>query len=328
MNDLREEIKSTPSRAYAHTLGKNAPEMAAYQSEPVQMQSGAIGKSGYLKLRFAKGDYRSELVEMERRVPSLVQKALYWDEEMPELPCVTMISTSGCLLQGDRQALDVIVEKDACAHITTQSATKVHMMNANYASQVQNICVEKNGYLELIPDPIIPHRSARFITDTLIRLHASATVIYSEILQSGRKHHHQDERFGFDIFSSRIRAERLDDASDDSSHHELFVEKYILEPEKDSLNAVGVMEEFDVFGNAILLTPKEHHARILARLEAKYDVENQIAYGATQLPNESGLIFKVLGVDSPKTKATIRHFWQVAREEILGISLPKPFLWR
>lgn len=330
MKDLREEIKSTPSRAYAHTLGKTAPEMAPYQNEPIQMQSGAVGKSGYLKLRFTKGEYRSELSEMERRVPSLVQKALYWDEEMPQLPCVTMITTSGCLLQGDRQALDIIVEKDACAHVTTQSATKIHMMNANYAAQVQNIVVDENGYLELMPDPIIPHRDTRFITDTLIKLHPTATVIYSEILQSGRKHHHKDERFGFDVFSSRIRAECLNNDSSDIPQYqnELFVEKYILEPKKDDLNAIGVMESFDVFGNVILLTPKIHHERILERLEAKYDIDNQIAYGATQLPNESGIIFKVLGVDSPKTKMAVRYFWQIAREEILGISLPKPFLWR
>ncbi|WP_392565297.1 urease accessory protein UreD [Utexia brackfieldae] len=328
MSHLREEIKNTPSRVYAHTLGQTAQEMANYQDEPVQMQSGAVGKSGYLKLRFAKGEQRSELVEMERRVPSLVQKALYWDEEMPQLPCVTMISTSGCLLQGDRQALDIIVEKDACAHVTTQSATKIHMMNANYAAQVQDISVAENGYLELIPDPIIPHRDARFITDTLIKLHPSATVIYTEILQSGRKHHHQDELFGFDIFSSRIRAQYQTEVGDELHEKELFVEKYVLAPQQDDLRAIGVMESFDVFGNAILLTPQQYHEAILSRLEAKYDVENQIAYGATQLPNKSGIIFKALGVDSPKTKVAIRYFWQIAREEILGISLQKPFLWK
>lgn len=326
MNHLREEIKNTPSRVYAHTLGQTAPEMASYQNEPIQMQSGDIGKSGYLKLRFAKAEYQSELVEMERRVPSLVQKALYWDEEMPQLPCVTMISTSGCLLQGDRQALDVIVEKDACAHITTQSATKIHMMNANYAAQVQHISVAENGYLELIPDPIIPHRDSRFITDTCIKLHPTATVIYSEILQSGRKYHHQDELFGFDIFSSRIRAEYQ--TNNEQSNKPLFVEKYILEPKRNPLMAVGVMESFDVFGNVILLTPRKYHQAILERLDAKYDVGQQIAYGATQLPNESGIIFKVLSVDSPNAKNAIRYFWQIAREEILGISLQKPFLWK
>ncbi len=321
MTKLRAEIANTPSRVQAHILGDNAPELAAYQDEPKQMQSGAIGKSGYLKLRFARGEYRSELVEMERRVPSLVQKALYWDEMMPQLPCVTMISTSGSLLQGDRQALDLIVEKNACAHVTTQSATKIHMMEANYATQFQNIIVEENGYLEYLPDPIIPHRNSRFITDTRINIHPSATMIYSEILLSGRKYHHPDEEFGFDVFSSHIRAE-------DSSNKELFVEKYILEPKKEKLNVAAVMGPFDTFGNVILLTPKEHHSRILERLEAIYDVENKIAFGATQLPNDAGIVFKVLGVDSPKVKEAVRYFWQIAREEILGITIQEQFLWR
>lgn len=321
MTQLRAEIAGTPTRLRAHLLGEKAPEMAPYQDEPKQMQSGAIGKSGYLKLRFAKREYRSEMVEMERRVPSLVQRALYWDELMPQMPCVTMISTSGCLLQGDRQALDLIVEEGACAHVTTQSATKIHMMEANYATQYQNVVVEAGGYLEFMPDPIIPHRNARFLTDTQITVDPTATVIYSEILMSGRKYHHPDEQFGFDIFSSKIRAQ-------DSEGKELFVEKYILEPKKEALNVVGVMGGFDVFGNVILLTPKEHHARILERLEARYDTDEEVAFGATQLPNECGLVFKVLGIDSPKTKEAVRYFWQIAREEILGITLQKPFLWR
>lgn len=296
--ELEEEVANNPTRSYAHNLGKKAIEMASYQNEPIQMHSGGIGKSGYLKLRFAKRPNRSELVEMERRVPSLVQKALYWDEKMPQLPCVTMISTSGCLLQGDRQALDIIVEE--------------------------------NGYLELIPDQIIPHRNARFITDTFIQLHSTATVFYSEILQSGRKYHHQDELFGFDIFSSHIHAEYTNKMELNLSPncHELFIEKYILTPKLNKLNKIGIMGGFDVYGNVILLTPKQYHEPILSQLQAEYNTDNNIAYGATQLPNNSGIIFKVLGVDTPKVKEAIRYFWQIARKETLGIDIPEPFLWR
>lgn len=321
MTSQSRNIVNTPSRVRAHALGIDAPELADYQDEPAQMRSGAVGKSGYLKLCFARGEYRSTLAEMERRVPFLVQKALYWDEEMPQLPCVTMISTSGCVLQGDRLALDIHVAAGACGHVTTQSATKVHSMNANYATQVQNLCVEENGYLELMPDPLIPHRNARFMTDTLIRVHPTATAIYSEILMSGRKYHHVDERFGFDVYSSRVAAQDL-------QGKELFVEKYVLEPQRESLDAVGVMEDFDVFGNVVLLTPKEHHDRILARVPAHFDAKAGIASGATRLPNDCGLIFKALGQDSPGVKAEVRQFWQIAREEILGITLPKQFLWR
>lgn len=357
MSQIRAEIAQIPSRLKAHRLGLQAREMQPYQSEPPQMPSGSVGKSGYLKLRFAEGAYRSELVEMERRVPSLAQKALYWDELMPQLPCVTMISTSGGLLQGDRQALDIIVEKGACGHVTTQSATKIHMMDANYATQYQRIVVKAGGYLEYLPDPIIPHRHARFITDTEILIDSTATMIYSEILMSGRKHHHPDEQFGFDIFSSTIRATRMNTGmteangmvdhdenhsqnfdqyqsqNQEQSHltgnaDELFVEKYILEPHKSSLTEVAVMGGFEIFGNVILLTPKEHHADILARIEAHYDADEKLAYGATLLPNDAGIIFKVLGNDSTDVKMVIRDFWRIAREEILGISVPEPFLWR
>ena len=226
------QIVNTPSRLRAHSLGTDAPELAQYQDEPPQMQSGVAGKSGYLRLGFEKRADRSVLADMERRVPSLVQRALYWDEEMPQLPCVTMISTSGCVLQGDRLATDVNVGVGACGHVTTQSATKVHSMNANYASQIQHLRVEEDGYLEFMPDPLIPHRDARFITDTQIKIHPSATAIYCEILMSGRKYHHVDERFGFDVYSSRVSAENLEGK-------ELFVEKYVLEPKKESLDAIG-----------------------------------------------------------------------------------------
>ncbi len=98
------------------SLGALAPELAKYQQEPPQMASGAVGKHGYLRLRFADRGAKSTLHEMERKVPLLVQKALYWDEEMPFLPCVPMISTSGCVLQGDRLTVEIEVDAGACAH--------------------------------------------------------------------------------------------------------------------------------------------------------------------------------------------------------------------
>lgn len=172
-----------------------------------------------------------------------------------------------------------------------------------------------------MPDPLIPHRNSRFITDTTIHIHPTATAIYSEVLMSGRKYHHEDERFGFDVYSSRVAAHNLEG-------RELFVEKYVLEPKSESLDAIGVMQSFDAFGNVILLTPKEHHDRILARVPAHFDIKGGIASGATRLPNDCGLVFKALGIDSAGVKAEIRQFWKIAREEILGITLPEKFLWR
>ncbi|WON76274.1 urease accessory protein UreD [Serratia sp. UGAL515B_01] len=301
------------------SLGALAPELSKYQQEPPQMASASVGKHGYLRLRFAHSGAKSILHEMKRKVPLLVQKALYWDEEMPFLPCVPIISTSGCILQGDRLTVEIIVDAGACAHVTTQSATKIHSMDNNFAAQTQHIRTGKQAYLEFMPDPVIPHRDSRFISDTVIECDRTATVIYSEILMSGRKHHHQDERFGFDVYSSRITVKNEIGSI-------LFTEKLVLTPKQKPLDVVGVMGVFDVYGNAIVLTPKANQDEIIALSPSFYS--EQLCYGVSRLPNESGLIFKALSCDSTGVKSAIRAFWEKVRKVSTGYSLPTPFLWK
>ena len=123
--------------AAAETLGLTAPELAAFQDEPRQMASGSVGKTGFLRLGFERRGDRTILADLDRRTPYMAQRALYPDPAMPDLAWLFMITTSGCVLQGDRLALEVTLAPRARAHVTTQSATKIHSMDANYAVQTQ-----------------------------------------------------------------------------------------------------------------------------------------------------------------------------------------------
>ena len=122
-----------PCRSLA-AIGR-APELAAYQDEPRQMRSAVVGKSGALRLGFERRGARTALVTMERQVPLLVQRPLYWDRSLPGMACVTIIHTSGSVLQGDRFQVRIDVGPGAQAYVTTQAATKIHEMDANYAAQ-------------------------------------------------------------------------------------------------------------------------------------------------------------------------------------------------
>lgn len=302
-------------------LGCGAPELADYQDEPAQMDSGCVGKKAYLNLVFAQQGECSILAKMERRGSYLAQKALYWDRDMPGLPCVMMISTSGCIVQGDRLMLHVKVEEGACGHVTSQSATKINLMNANYAAQVQCLEVERAGYLEFVPEQIIPHRHSRFISETVLRCHPEGTLLYSEILMSGRKYHHQDERFGFDVYSSTVKVLNADG-------DECMAERYVLTPSKESLDDIGVMQQFDIFANIILLTSKENQDRIISEINPLFDYKNKIAKGVSRLPNGVGVVFKVLTNDSGQAKDEVRQFWKLAREVCQGVSLTIPYFAR
>jgi urease accessory protein len=319
---------SSPAEAFgpadwpaATVLGRGARELAAYQDEPPQMASGAVGKNGLLRLRFERRGARTILADLERRSPFMAQRVLYPERSLPDLGWLFIITTSGCVLQGDRMALEVALGPGARAHLTTQSATKIHTMDANYAAQAQHISLADGAYLEFMPDPLIPHRRARFLSDTRISLAETATLLYSEIMQPGRKHHHPDECFGATVLSLATTVTR-------PSGRLLFAEKLLVEPERRPLRQTGVMGPFDVLANVILLTPKENIDRVESRVEADVDLGQGLAFGACRLPNDSGLIFKVLARETRQVKAKVREFWEVVREEITGTSLSAPFFWR
>jgi urease accessory protein len=285
------------------------------------MKSGTPGKTGFLRLGFERRGSRTILADLERRAPYMVQRALYCDQAMPDLAHVFLITTTGCLLQGDRLALDIALAPGAQAHVTSQSATKIHAMDANYAAQTQTIALADDAYLEFLPDPIIPHREARFVSDTQITVAPSATLLFSEIIQPGRKHHHPDECFGATVMSITTAAGRPDGRT-------LFAEKLVIEPQRYPMRQTGVMDSFDVFANVVLCTPKDNADRIQERVAAEVDLAAGIAFGACRLPNDAGLIFKVLGRETAQVKAKVREFWGVVREEVTGATLPPPFLWR
>lgn len=307
--------------AAAEALGQTAAELAAFQDEPPQMASGAVGKTGFLRLGFERRGDTTILADLDRRTPYMAQRVLYPDPAMPDLAWLFMITTSGCVLQGDRLALDVTLGPGARAHLTTQSATKVHSMDANFALQTQSISLADGAYLEFLPEPLIPHRRARFLSETRITVAPTATLLYGEIVQAGRKHHHPDECFGLTLLSLAVGAERPDGRT-------LFTEKLVIEPARRPLRQTGVMDSFDVFGNVVLLAPKDAADRIHARVDADVDAANSVAFGACHLPNNAGLIFKVLGRETAQVKAKVREFWGIAREETAGAAIPPPFFWR
>ncbi len=299
-----------------------ARELRGFQTEPAQMRAAGPGKIGELRLGFALRDGRSVLHDLYRVAPLLVQRALYWDEAMPELPICAIISVGGGILQGDRYKIDIAVEEGACALVNTQSANRVHQMDANYASQHQTVRLESGAYLEYLPDFTIPYRNSRFINQTDIVLAPDATLLYGEMMMTGRKHHHAEERFGFDLLSMAVSVRRPDG-------RRIFAEKLLIEKADPAIDFAAVMKGYDAFASILCLTPPENAARIRSRCETNFPPGGGRAIsGVSGLPNDAGLMLRVVGVESYDVRAEVRRFWQIVREEVKGRSLPPEFIWR
>lgn len=296
------------------------PELAPYQDEPKQAPSGRAAKTGRLEMRFEDRGARSILAHLYREAPLLVQQALYWDESLPGMPCVFVISTAGGVLQGDRLTVDVTMGPGSMAHITTQSATKIHEMDANFATQLQSLHLAENSYLELMPGTTIPHRHSRYFARTDITVHPTATLLFSEVVMPGRKHHRGGELFEYDVYSAQINAERPDGT-------DLFTEKLLIEPARWPVRHAGAMGGYDVLGNVVLLTPAAHADAVLEQLTPGARAGEPTVAGASRLPGEAGLIYKVLGSESAPVHAKVREFWALARRTVLGETIPDQPLW-
>lgn len=299
-----------------------AKEMALYLEAPKAMYVGAPGKSGYLYLGFEL-DPRGKCIlrNLDRRVPLIVQQELYFDEEMPEMPCVYILSSGGPNIDGDRYEQNFTVRKDAYAFISTGAATKLAEMKYNYSGLVQNIVLEENAYLEFLPEPVIPCRHTRFISDTKLQVHPSATVFYSEIFMGGRKYYNEGELFQYDILSVCTHGER-------PGGQQIFREKFIIQPEKYTPRTIGVMDKYDVFANVIVMTPPEHAENIYKNTPAFIDRKRRVAAGITHLPNDAGLLYKVLGTEPGPVKKLVRAFCSTVRMEVKGHPVPEEFPWR
>ena len=311
----------------ATTAAAATGESAAVCAREMRPYAGALhtaptGKRGYLYLGFELDRAgKSILRHLERRTPLIVQQELYFDEAMPEMPCVYILSSGGPNVDGDRYEQHFVVRRDAFAHVSTGAATKLAEMRRNYSGLRQRFELEAGAYLEYLPEPVIPCRHTRYHVETTIRIDPTATLFYAEIYLSGRRYFGAGERFCYDILSVKTQAERPDAAP-------LFQEKFIIRPDRHSPEELGAMNGYDIFANAVVLTPPEQAERLYGRTKAFIDRECRLAAGVTRLPHASGLSYKVLGNDTGAVKRLVRNFCSEVRLCVKGRPLPEEFPWR
>lgn len=294
-------------------------ELTPYLRQPPAMGAGTTGKRGELVMHFeATPSGKSILRHLYRRAPLIVQQGLYFDEELPQMPCIYILSSGGPNVDGDRYRQEIRLAKGAMAHISTGAATKIAPMNYNHSSLQQDIYLADDAYLEYLPEPTIPCRNARYRSECRVTISPCATLFYSEIYTSGRRHH-WGEIFLYDLLSLSFSARRIDG-------RELLSEKMVITPKRDSVEQGWIMGGYDTFATVFILTPPQHAEAIYDRVLSRRD--DDLAIGITQLPAQSGLMCRLLTNRSDKAKERVRELCSIVRTEIKGKPLPAEFPWR
>jgi len=289
------------------------PEVHAYGSELKQLQVGRAGKIGALTLLLEQDQERGKTVVKEQysKIPLFTQRALYLEESMPSMAYIYIMSPSGGILQGDRYRMDIVLKNKACAHITTQGATRVYRMERNYATQIVNVVVDEGCYLEFVPDQIIPFRDSRFYQTVNLKVHDNGTMIYSEMIVPGRVA--SGESYQYDICYMKALGKNQKDKL-------RFIDIAILEPKKRNLNTVGILGTFDVVGSTYILTKADYVKELKDEINSGLQKFTHFSGGASILPYNSGVIVRMLGNVASDLRNAIYEIIKITRKIILNAS--------
>lgn len=291
------------------------PEFEAYLSES-QSEVGKSGKVGILSLKLEKDPETGKTVIREQytRVPLFTQRAMYLEETLPAMAYVYIVSPSGGILQGDRYRIDITLDNNTLAHVTTQGATRIYKMEKNYASQIVNITVGEGSFFEYIPDQIIPFRNSRFYQEVELNVHDNATMIYSEVIVPGRVA--SGEAFEYDIcYIKTVGKNHLGRAR--------FIDTVKLEPKNENPKAEGILANFKVVGTIYVVTKESYVNALQSEISEKIkvlEVKGKISGGTSILPARQGIIVRILGNSAEDVKEIIFKVVSIARKQIVGAS--------
>ncbi len=285
-------------------------QIASLDGKVSQMGVGKTGKVGFLKLVLQHDSQRNKTIVTEQRtqVPLYIQKALHYDETVPSMAHLFILSPSGGVLQGDRYRTDIELKNNAISHITTQGATRIYKMTSNYATQMINLKVGKDCYLEFLPEQLIPYKNSRYYQKATFTVDDSATLVYSETIVPGRVA--MGELFDYDICYLKTVCY--------NEEQELkFHDNSVLEPKNQSMNNLGMFGNKTVLSTMFVVTKKENTEELYKKINQVFKDNNEVVGGASILPNDSGLSVRILSNSSEDNKTTVYNISQIIRKEIL-----------
>ena len=290
-------------------------EVKKYNLKIEQLEVGKSGKVGILDVELKENsELKTVITKQFSQVPLQLQRAIYPESSLPGMAYLYIISPSGGILQGDRYKTDIRMKNNAVSHITTQGATRIYSMNSNSASQLVNITLDENCYLEYIPDQIIPYQNSRYYQKVNLNIHDDATLIYSEVLTPGRIA--MNESFDYDICYLRTYCKN-------QKNKFRCLENMKIEPKKYNMKIKGVLGKYNIVGTVYVLTKRSKLQKLEEAINEKIEKSKLISFGTSILPNESGIIIKILGNNTEDIFEKIYDLLKITRKEILGAEFTK-----
>ncbi len=153
-----------------------------------------------IKINTAVEDDKTRLKDSFYNAPYKVVH--YGSSQTAEHLELIIMSSSPGILDEDRLEIGIEVKEGSRFKLFTQSFNKLHPMKSG-ASQEMTLTLGKDAVFQYIPHPVIPFERSVFENRSTLNVHADATLIWGDVVSSGRVH--SGESFEFTSYRNATR---------------------------------------------------------------------------------------------------------------------------
>lgn len=256
---------------------------------------------GHLALRAAARaeDGVTALAAQAFRAPFHLSKP-YWDADTRTL-LVQVVNPTAGILSGDRLEASVVVYAGAAVLLTTPSASRVFRMREGEARSLQTFRVARGGWLEVLPEPLVPHRGSVFHQRTSLTVEPGGAAFYADLLFPGRVAHGETWGWSRLVLDLEVRAGAdlvLRERLDQSAEH------------LRALAALAGAGDGASFGNAVFIAPELSSAPAW-RNELHALQTDGVWIGASPLRTGAGWSIKFVAPDGVLLRRTLAQIRRI-----------------
>lgn len=289
---------------------------------------------GHLKLDYAQRDDKTILDRVFVQAPLKVQRPFY-----PEAgTCHTvMLHTAGGVVGGDRLSLQVSLQPQTHALITSAAAAKIYRSNGQEAQQTTQIRIGSDACLEWFPQETIVFNGAQYAQQLKVELDPGAIWMGWDITRLGRSA--KGERFDGGNWRSKTEVWQNDYPQGESaSQRLLWVDLQGIQGGHEMLTSQHGLAGSPVIGSFAFVGREVSPALVKAAraawhpeseqpeepLISLHESANQI--GVTRLT--AGLLCRYRGNSTLEARKWFVRVWDLVRREELGRSICVPRVWQ
>jgi urease accessory protein len=200
---------------------------------------------------------------------------------MNDLHLIIMSSSPG-ILDGDEYQINIELDEESRLHLENQSYQRLFQMKTG-ASQTLQVKMQRGSHLKYLQHPVVPHESSKFVSKNRIYLQNDCSLLWGEVLTSGRKLN--GESF---IFSSYHNITEI------FLNDKLVVkENLLIKPSMLDIQSIGMLEGFTHQATLICLNEHLPVKDLIQMIRKDFD-NKEIEFGITEL-SVNGLIIRMLG---------------------------------